>query len=112
MYVLFLGSLFCSINQLYIFPPVLHSLDFDNSDFLVLKLRRLSTPTVFQKCVCYSNSFNFSHFGIILPILQKNHLNFFFFFWPCHVACRILVPQPGIEPGPYHWATRELPSAP
>ena len=24
---------------------------------------------------------------------------FFFFFWPCHVAYRILVPQPGIEPG-------------
>ena len=22
-----------------------------------------------------------------------------FFFWPCHLACGILVPQPGIEPG-------------
>ena len=25
-------------------------------------------------------------------------LFFFFFFWPCHVACRILVPWSGIEP--------------
>ena len=24
----------------------------------------------------------------------------FFFFWPQHLACRILVPQPGIEPEP------------
>ena len=23
---------------------------------------------------------------------------FLFFFWSCHVACEILVPQPGIEP--------------
>ena len=23
--------------------------------------------------------------------------NFFFFFWLCHAACRVLFPQPGIE---------------
>ena len=41
----------------------------------------------------------------------------FFFFWPCHLACGILVPWPGIEPaplalkvwGPNHWNTREIP---
>ena len=41
---------------------------------------------------------------IIMPI----------FFWPCHVACRILLPRPGIEPlcraveawSPNHWTTR------
>ena len=41
----------------------------------------------------------------------------FFFFWPHHTACRILVPQPGIEPVPpalemqslNHWTTREVP---
>ena len=41
----------------------------------------------------------------------------FFLFWPCHVACGILVPWPGIEPGPpavevwspNHWTTREFP---
>lgn len=29
-----------------------------------------------------------------------------FFFWPHHVPCRFLVPQPGVEPGPqqYSWA--------
>ena len=40
-----------------------------------------------------------------------------FFFWPQHVACRILVPQPGIEPmppameawSPNHWTAREVP---
>ena len=44
--------------------------------------------------------------------------DFFFFFWPRHVACGILVPQPGIEPGPSalkvqspnHWTTREFPN--
>ena len=41
---------------------------------------------------------------------------FFFFFGPRHVPCGILVPQPGIEPGPSavkvqspnHWAAREV----
>ena len=41
----------------------------------------------------------------------------FVFFWPCHTACKILVPQPGIEPGsmavkapcPNHWTAREVP---
>ena len=30
----------------------------------------------------------------------KTHL---FIFWSCNMACRILVPQPGIEPGPQQW---------
>ena len=43
---------------------------------------------------------------------------FFFFFEPCPLACRVLVPQPGIEskPGvavkvksPNHWIAREFP---
>ena len=40
---------------------------------------------------------------------------FFFFF--CHSACRILLPQPGVEPmhpalevlSPNHWTAREFP---
>ena len=44
-------------------------------------------------------------------------LFFFFFFWRHHIACGILVPQPGIEPAPpaleaqslNHWTTREVP---
>ena len=39
------------------------------------------------------------------------------FFWPCHVACGILVPQRGVEPvppavevwSPNYWTTREFP---
>ena len=39
------------------------------------------------------------------------------FFWPCHTARRILVPQPGIKPvppamevwSPNHWTAREFP---
>ena len=42
---------------------------------------------------------------------------FFFFFWICCVACRILVPQPGIKPeppavevlSPNRWTSREFP---
>ena len=43
--------------------------------------------------------------------------SFSFLFWPCHVACRILVPQPGIEltspatklQSPNHRTTRGFP---
>ena len=46
-------------------------------------------------------------------------LNFFFLIWPRHVAFGILVPRPGIEPGPSavkvwspnHWTAREVPVA-
>ena len=42
---------------------------------------------------------------------------FFWFFWPHHTACGILVPRPGIEPvplaveaqSPNHWTAREFP---
>ena len=45
---------------------------------------------------------------------------FLVFFWPCHVACGILFPRPGIEPVPpaveaqslNHWTTREVPKMP
>lgn len=41
----------------------------------------------------------------------------FFFFWPCRMACGLLVPQPEIEPWPLavraprpiHWSARESP---
>ena len=40
----------------------------------------------------------------------------FFIFWPCHVACGILVPQPGIKPtlpaleaqSLNHWTARKV----
>ena len=44
----------------------------------------------------------------------------FFFFWPHHVSCGILVPWPGIKPTPLamkaqslnHWTTGEFPGMP
>ena len=44
-------------------------------------------------------------------------LFYLFIFWLHRAACRILVPQPGIEPGlpavearsPHHWTAREFP---
>ena len=50
--------------------------------------------------------------------LGSSGLYHFFFFWPHGTACRILVPQPGIEStppavraqSPNLWATREVPS--
>ena len=49
---------------------------------------------------------------------RLSHTVFFFFFsWPCHVAFRTLVLQPGIKPrplavrlwSPNHWTTRKFP---
>ena len=49
----------------------------------------------------------------------KSVLDFFLFFWLRRVACRILVPPPGIKPAPTppavevqslnHWTAREVP---
>ena len=44
-------------------------------------------------------------------LIKKNY------FWPCLMACGILVPQPGIKarpttvkaPSPNHWTSREFP---
>ena len=49
--------------------------------------------------------------------VQENFLLLLLLFWPCCVACRILVPQPGIKPvlsalearSPNHWTAREFP---
>ena len=53
--------------------------------------------------------------GIILSIVPIS-----FFFLPHRMACRILVPQPGIKPTPpaleawslNHWMAREVPVVP
>ena len=55
-----------------------------------------------------------SHFSVRYFILFYIIL----YFWPGRPACGILVPRPGIEPGPSavkvqslnHWTTREFPS--
>ena len=50
--------------------------------------------------------------------LMPYFFEFVFLFWPPHMACGILVLQPGLEPeplavkvqGPNHWTTREFPN--
>ena len=39
-----------------------------------------------------------------------NHKYLFFFFWPCHVACGTVVPQPVRVPVPNQWTAREFPN--
>ena len=47
---------------------------------------------------------------------DTSHLELIFFFWPHPVACGVLVPRPGMEPGPpsveaqspNHWTAREV----
>ena len=60
-----------------------------------------------QSRYMYSSTSCFSFFFFFI---------FIFSFWPCLMACGILVPRPGIEPGPLavkvwspnHWTTREF----
>ena len=62
-------------------------------------------------------NFYFATVLIFLNTLKKFILFYFFIFWPCHVACGILVPPPGIEPKSpalgalclNHWTAREFP---
>ena len=53
---------------------------------------------------------------LITQMKELSTFCFFFFFWPCCMACGILVPWPRIEPeppavevqSPNHWTTREV----
>ena len=59
----------------------------------------------------------FTFRNLVRHFLFYLFLIYFLFFWPHHEACGILVPQPGIEPGPStvrawspnHWTAREFP---
>ena len=42
-------------------------------------------------------------------ISKKSHIvSLCPFFWPHHTACGILVPRPGIKPGPQQWKRQVL----
>ena len=43
--------------------------------------------------------------------LQSRH-RLFFFFWPCHTPCWILVPHQGSNYRPLHWQPRVLTTGP
>ena len=63
-------------------------------------------------CFLFFEPYVFNHCQLCM---QTASFSSFFFFWPCHVACRILVPWPGIEPpavkvpSPNYWTARECP---
>ena len=43
----------------------------------------------------------FSFFSLLIITVHFSSWDFcLLVFWPCLMVCRILVPQPGIEPGP------------
>ena len=50
-------------------------------------------------------------------LCSENYKTSFFFFWPCHAACGILIPWPGIKLTPpaaearslKHWTARKVP---
>ena len=50
-------------------------------------------------------------------VLYSKIISYLFFFWLCHVACKVLAPQPGFIPMPpvsgawilYCWVTRKVP---
>ena len=48
---------------------------------------------------------------LLCQVSHSSPFNFFFFLLFC-TACRILVPQPGFEPGPWRWKHRVLTAGP
>ena len=62
-----------------------------------------------MECHCVSQQ---SIFWLISFDPDRNRWAFFSFLWPCHVACRILVPRPGTEHGPLHWEQGVLTTGP
>lgn len=72
----------------------------------------VNTEYLYQVKVCAKN------FTAIILFHPHSKLLFCFFFWPCYMACNILVPQPGIELVPpavelqntNHWTAREVPN--
>ena len=84
-----------------------------------LKTPRGNTSTVDSKLSSlYFNKVSLYHKSISHSIFVNGAKKIpFFFFLLYHMACRILVPRPGMEPrptkvklpNPNHWTTREFP---
>ena len=89
----------------------------------LLRSHETSTALYLRKSSPKSCSLNGQCYLVVLclVVLKKNLEVFFhiifkwqslstspFFFWLYHAACRILVPQPGIEPKPQQWKCQVL----
>ena len=62
-----------------------------------------------MECRCVSHSVVSNWPPLTLTVTDEHS---FSFLWPCHVACRILVPRPGTEPGPLPWERGVLTTGP
>ena len=79
--------------------------------FLAFQIEDCYKVTCSNKAGCYKVSRDTRWRSECESILENpkgkrkpvNSLLFFFFFWLCHMACRILVPWSGIEPAPLQW---------
>ena len=93
----------CYIKMAYPFKELAELLYFHHPSLAV------SLPPFIYLNVWRKVKFFLNHCSISL-------LLFLFTSWPCRLACRILVPWPGIEPvppaveaqHPYHWTAKEF----
>ena len=77
----------------------------------------LTSPFLLIEFPLTETAKKFFNFSQQPPGNLNKRLFFFFFNLPCHVACGILVLQPGIKPWPFavtawspdHWTAREFP---
>ena len=92
-------QMFCPIFYCYLF-----------SDYWVVwvfiwsghkSLSDIVAKIVFQSVIC-----------LFIFLMVSFGDQIFFFFWPCCVACGILVPQPGIAPVPLQWKHLVLTTGP
>ena len=65
----------------------------------------------FFLCVCEARYVSVCVFVKLCTFLFFNY-SILFNFWPCHIACGILVPWPGIESTTLHWKSRVLTTGP
>ena len=106
------------LGQFFLLLPTICELTVDEAYLLGIKIY---IEKVDFKCsqqsrlnlLCFAN-----HSGLCTPPNLILCDSFFFFFWPCSRACRILVSPSGTEqwprqwkvPSPDHWTGREPPS--
>ena len=98
--ILFMSSLWLflilSISWLKTQPAIacfylFHIAAFNISIILILK-----SPSDFNRYI--TSKSRFVHCFVSSQWAFNSIFSFFFFFWRCHVACGVTVPQPGIEP--------------
>ena len=114
----FLHSWLILLN-IILFPPT------DQTQFILCSAFRLTWKGVWIRPLLCSKQRHGMYRNAILVSRSSTagfgfNLLLLFFFWPCHTACGILVPWPGIEimplavkaQSPNQWTVREVPQPP